>query len=174
MFTREDRQKNRENNAKVLKESLTDKDSIIAIETDRITKRYEKIEAEIRNLQDEKSLLMEGAITKEEVLKNAKIKLRAERERLVKELLGKHLKSCQERNLQPFVPVEVRTHMISEYDPWKLFYFAISESDLEEAVAGLDDIGMASTKRKAKIAEIDNQIASLSEAIKKDLDALKK
>jgi chaperonin cofactor prefoldin len=163
----------REKNQEVLKETIKDREEIIERKFDKIRKQYEGIEERIRKLQDQRNELFCGAITKEEILANAKDKLREGRKFFIKSLLGNHLKACQERNMPPFGGTTMRVHVCPPDKAWQLFYFAVYENDLEEAIASLPDIGMPIAEREKKIKEIDKEISELQKILKDDLEAEK-
>jgi hypothetical protein len=63
--------------------------------------------------------------------------------------------------MPPFEGANMRVHLCPPHDAWKLFFFAVSEKDLEEAVASLPDIGMSAVERKEEIEKIDIKISGL-------------
>ena len=174
MYEREERRNIKKKDQAVLKEATRNREEIVARKADEIQKQYEKIEEQIIQLKDQKEELFSGEITKEEILENAKNVLRDERKFFIESFLGAHLKNCQERNFMPFKRSDLKVRLLDPNHCWKLFFFAVDEKDLEEAVAGLPDIGMSMAERNAKIEEIDKEISRLSKLIKDDLEALKK
>jgi len=173
-LSREEKIMEREKTRKTIKEVLKDRDEIITRKTDAIQKQYEKIESQIKELQDQRSELLSGAVTKEEVLKNAKESLHGGKRSFINSLMSEHLKVCQEKNIMPFSHKNLKIHLLDESKVWKLFFFSVSEKDLEEAVALLPDIGMSTKEREGKIKEIDKEIFRLSKLIKDELQGLKK
>jgi hypothetical protein len=174
IISHEERTEMRKKDQGLLKEATRNREEIIARKVDKIQKQYEEIEAKIIHLKDQKSKLLSGEITKEEILENAKNILRDERKFFIESLLGAHLKHCQEHNYLPFGRANLHIHMLDPDNCWKLFFFAIDERDIEEAAAGLPDTGMSMKERMTKIEEIDKEISRLSKIIKNDLAALKK
>ena len=169
MFSREERIAARDKGQKIRKEILADRDEIIARRMDRFAKEYAKIEGEIKDLQDRRGELLCGAVTKAEILSKAKSSLRDGKENLIKSLLAGHIGLCQASNLSPFGGATLNVKMLHPDAAWKLFFFAVSESDIEAAVALLPDIGMSMAEREAKIEEIDLQISALQKTMKDDL-----
>jgi len=166
MFNREERIAERDKNREVLKDVTRKREEILARKIDKAQRQYEQIEAEIKKLQDQKSELMSGAVTKAEILKKAKEQLSARREQSIERTLVKHLTECQASNLLPFAG----DHIIPDHLLGQLFFFAISEKDVENAVALLPDIGMSMAEREAKIEEINQEISKLQKSIKDDLE----
>jgi len=169
MFNREERITERDKNREVLKDVTRKKEEILARKIDKAQRQYEQIEAEIKKLQDQKSELMSGAVTKAEILKKAKEQLSARREQFTEMILVKHLSECQASNVMPFAG----DHIIPDHNLGKLLFFAISEKDVENAVALLPDIGMSKAEREAKIEEINQEISKLQKIIKDDLEVEK-
>lgn len=170
MFNREDRIAERDKNREVLKDVTRKREEILARKIDKAQRQYEQIEAEIKRLQDQKSEFLSGAVTKAEILKKAKEQLFARREQSVEIILVKHLSECQAANVMPFAG----DHIIPDHHLGKLFFFAISEKDVESAVALLPDIGMSIAEREAKIKEINLEIDKLQKIIEDDLEVEKK
>lgn len=174
MFDRETRKNERDRNREVLKDSINIRDEIVTRKTDKIQKQYEQIEGEIRALQEEKQKFFEMPITKEEVLKIAKNQLRQGRELFIERLLSEHLKISQDRNAPPFTDSTMSVHLMPPEHAWKLFFFAVSEKDLEKAVDLLPDIGTPKSERDTEIQKINKKIAKLQKSLKEDLEAEKK
>ena len=174
IINHEERTKIRDKDREILKAANRDRDEIIARKLDEIQTQYEKIEKQMQELKDQKSELLSGPITRGEILENAKAVLKMERKDLINSFLGKHLRECQLANAMPFNSARMGVHLIPPERAWKLFFFAVDEKDLEEAAAGLPDIGMSIKEREAKISEIDKEISRLSNLIKDDLAALQK
>ena len=158
----------------LLKQAARDSEEIVTRKLDEIQKRYKEIEAQIIQLKDQKSELLSGEITKEEVLESAKNVLRDEKEYFIESFLRAHLKECQEHNWPPFGRSGLKVSLLGPEKCWKLFFFSVTEDDLEKAAAGLPDVGMSMKKRMAKVSDIDKEISRLSKLIKDDLEALKK
>jgi len=169
MFNREERTAERDKNREVLKDVARKREEILARKIDKAQRQYEQIEAEIKKLQDQKSELMSGAVTKAEILTKAKEQLSARKEQSVEMILVKHLSECQASNVMPFAG----DHTIPDHQLGRLFFFAISEKDVENAVALLPDIGMSMAEREAKIEEINQEISKLQKIIKDDLEVEK-
>ena len=169
MFNQEERMAERDKNREVLKDVTRKKEEILVRKIDKAQRQYEQIELEIKKLQDQKSELMTGAVTKPEMLKKAKEQLSARKEQQVERILVKHLSECQAANLMPFAG----EHIIPDHNLGKLFFFAISEKDVENAVALLPDIGMSMAERETKIEEINQEISKLQKIISDDLDVEK-
>ena len=169
MFNREERTAERDKNREVLKDVTRKREEILARKIEEAQRQYEQIEAEIKKLQDQKSELMSGAVTKAEILKKAKEQLSARKEQQVERILVKHLSECQASNVMPFAG----DHIIPDHNLGKLLFFAISEKDVENAVALLPDIGMSKAEREAKIEEINQEISKLQKIIKDDLEVEK-
>jgi hypothetical protein len=173
MFDRETRKHERDRNREVLKDSINIRDEIVTRKTDKIRKQYEQIEAEIKALQEDKQRFFEMPITKEELLKNAKDQLRQHREFFIERLISDHLKACQERNSVPFATTNMKVHLMNADNAWKLFYFAVSEKDIERAVGLLPEIGTSAAEREGEIKKINEKIAKLQKSLKEDLEAEK-
>jgi chaperonin cofactor prefoldin len=169
MYDQEARKNERDKNQGILQDSIRTRDELIERKTDKIRRQYEQIEEEIKSLQDEKQRFFEMAITKEEVLKIAKDQLRQGREHFIDHLLSDHLKGCQDRNALPFKDSTLRIHLLSPERAWKLFYFAVSEKDLEKAVELLPDIGTPASEREAAIEKINAKIHELQKNLKDEL-----
>ena len=174
IISHEERTQIRQKDQDLLKEATRDSEEIVTRKLDEIQKRYKEIEAQIKQLKDQKSELLSGEITREEVLENAKNVLRDERKFFIESFLGAHLKECQEHNWIPFGQSNLKVHLLGPDKCWKLFFFSVNEDDLEKAAAGLPDTGMSIKERMAKVSDIDKEISRLSKLIKDDLEALKK
>ena len=166
MFNREERIAEREKNREVLKDVTKKREEIVTRKLDKIQRQYEQIELEIKKLQEQKSELMSGAVTKAEILKKAKEQLSARREQFTEMILVKHLTECQAANIMPFA----KDHIVPDYQLGRLFFFAVNEQDIENAVAQLPDIGMSMAEREAKIEEINKEISKLQKVISNDLE----
>lgn len=174
IISHEERTQMRQKDQNLLKEAARDSEEIVTRQLDKIQNQYKEIEAQIIQLKDTKSELLSGEITKEEILENAKMVLRDERKYFIESFLGAHLKECQEHNWMPFGRSGLRVSLLGPEKCWKLFFFSVTEGDLEKAAAGLPDIGMSMKERMAKVSDIDKEISRLSKLIKDDLEALKK
>lgn len=148
-------------------------DEIKQIQLDKIQKRYDDIKAKIKQLQDEKHELLRAPLTKKDLLEIVKAELHKQRkDYAIKEVLKPYLEGCQTRYGQPFSQLSLKL----AFDPdkcWKLAYFCFSDEDIEEAVALLDDIGIARADQEAKVKEIDKEISRLEKLIEKELKDLK-
>lgn len=173
MYDRETRKNERDKNQGILKDSIRTRDEIIERKTDKIRKQYEQIEAEIKALQEKKQRFFEMPITKEELLKNAKDQLKQHREFFIERLISDHLKMCQDRNSLPFTNINMKVRLMDADNAWKLFYFAVSEKDIERAVDLLPEIGMPAEEREAAIAKINKKIEGLQTRLKDDLESEK-
>lgn len=82
-----DRTEMRKKDQGILKEATRDSEEIVTRKLDEIQKRYKEIEDQIIQLKDQKSELLSGEITREEVLENAKNVLRDERKYFIEYFL---------------------------------------------------------------------------------------
>jgi len=174
IISHEERTDIRRKDQALLKEAGKDSEEIVARQVDKIQRQYKEIEAQIKQLKDAKSELLSGEITKEEILETAKMVLRDEKKFFIENFLTEHLKDCQVHNWIPFGRSGLKVSLLNPERCWKLFFFSVTEDDLEKAAAGLPDTGISMKERKAKIEEIDKEISRLSNVIKGDLEALKK
>jgi len=172
-MNKEERTEIRNKDRDILKNVARDGEEIVARQMDEIQKKYKKIEARIKELKEQKSEFLSGAVTKAEILETAKERLRSGKKSFIQQLLGEHLKQCQAANVLPFVNMHLKMRMLDPDQAWKLFFFAVTEKDVEEAVALLPDIGISASAREAEIKKIDREISRLSKVIKDDLEALK-
>jgi DNA repair exonuclease SbcCD ATPase subunit len=172
MFDKTRRIEERDKNREVLKETLKAKDEIIARKLDRIQKTYDNLEGQIRDLQEQKSRYLEGAMTKEETLQVAREALEQGRKDVLQHII-RYIETYRQRGATPFRQSDVSVHLYPAEKAYRLFYFAISDKDIEEAVSALDEGGMPASEREAKIAEIEEKIQDLRRQIEKELEAEK-
>jgi hypothetical protein len=129
----------------------------------KIEERSKEILGEIKNLQDERARAMVQPGKKAPFLEFALEEFRRKRESSLFAPLQAHLKGCHESGQTPFDPQQIRySFPASGLD---LFWFVISEKDIEKAVAGLED-GITEEEREKKIKEIDTKIDQLSKRLK--------
>jgi len=128
-------------------------------------------EERITERDKNREVLKDVTRKKEEILARKIDKAQRQYEQIEAEIkkLVKHLSECQASNVMPFAG----DHIIPDHNLGKLLFFAISEKDVENAVALLPDIGMSKAEREAKIEEINQEISKLQKIIKDDLEVEK-
>jgi len=128
-----------------------------------------QIKAKIKALQDEKHELLRSPRTKEELLSTAKEELRRNREEISLVTLRKHLEECQRKGGGvPLWPSVMSTGLFNERNTWKLCYLVITDELLEKLVSELPDIGLSEEQRAAKVARLDEEIASLTRELEQN------
>ena len=138
-------------------------DSIQSRRVDEIEKRFTDIKTSIERLIEEKGDVMCGPSTREEVLAKAKRELE-DGKRFVKAALAKHLYDCQQRSSDPFT-ISFCEFYFGATQAWKLFFYALDEKDIEEAVSALPNIGIPAKQKEKRMKEIDSEITRLSETL---------
>lgn len=160
----------REKNKSTLKQAENMKEEIKGRLFDSVQKRYDVIMEKIKKLQDQKSELLSGPSTKKEVLEEAKKRLRANRDSIIEIFLKTHLKSCKDSNVMPFTGRTILPGHASEGVIW----LALTDEDIEKAVAMLDETGMSDEDRKAAAAEIDAEISELMKSLENEREDAKR
>jgi hypothetical protein len=128
-----------------------------------VENQYNEILDKIKGLQTEKEKLLVAPMSKEELLRLAKEQFNLQRERSLIDGLIDHLKGCQTGIIRPFDPDKIRYSFPADMG-LLLFYFVITEKDIERAVSALED-GITEEEREKKIKEIDKEIAGLENLI---------
>lgn len=146
------RNKSRQN----LKEMTSAMQTIEGKALDVIQKKHNEIEQKIKVLQDEKTELLTGEITKNELIKDALSQLKMRRSELIEYYLKPHLESCKGANLAPFTG-----HLLPDEKARDIVYLVLTEKDIKEAVSGLAETGITEEERKTKAKQIDQEISQL-------------
>jgi len=128
-----------------------------------------QIKEKIKSLQDEKHEVLREPRTKKELLSVAKEELRRNREEISLVALRKHLEECQRKGGGvPLWPSVMSVGLFNERNIWKLCYLVITEEILEKLVGELPDIGLSEEQRAAKVARLDEEIASLNRELERN------
>ena len=132
---------------------------------ERVSARRQRIE----ELNDEKNELIRSPLPKAELLALARVSL-AEHRAEVLDILVAHLKKCQDggERSHPFDPISLRLYEFPEDKAYRLFYLALGDTDLKEAVSRLPDVGVDRATREAKVKEINAEIDRLTSEADKD------
>lgn len=128
---------------------------------DAIQKRHDEIERKIKALQDEKTEVLTGEATKNELLKGALSQLKMRRSEVIEFYLKSHLESCRGVNLTPFTGKLFQDHQAKE-----IIWLVLSEKDVKEAISGLADTGLTEEERETKVKQIDQEIDKLLATLK--------
>lgn len=119
----------------------------------------QKIEA----LQDERTLALQAPMDKVEFLSRVKELVHDRKKEALNQLVLLPLAVTQAGNRLPTLET---TRELPERHIWSLLYLAITDEDLEAVVASLPEIGcLSNSERKTKVAEINAEIAKLTEAL---------
>ena len=151
------REKNRQN----LKDVAIARQTSEAKALGAIQKSHDEIEQKIKALQDEKTEVLTGEATKNELLKGALSQLKMRRSEVIGFYLKKHLESCRGANLAPFTGKLFQDHQAE-----KIIWLVLSEKDIEEALSGLADTGLTEEERETKVKQIDQEIDKLLATLK--------
>lgn len=162
--------RHREKNQKTLKSAENTKEEIKARLFDGIQKRYDRIMEEVKRLQDKKGEILTGPTTKDEILTEAKKRLRAQRELIIEHFLRPHLKNCKDANVMPFTG---RTILPSHVEP-SVVYLALSDQDIEDAVAMIEGGGISEKDRKVMVDKIDAEISILMKSLEDEREDAKR
>lgn len=157
--------KQREINSETKNMVTAKKEEIQGRALDAVKKRLDAIEEKIRQLQEEKSALLDGASTKKEVFEEAKTRLRANRKQIIEHFLKPHLESCKQSNVAPFAGRSI----LPDFRAADVIWLALNDKDIEEAINMLPETGIADEERKAKINEIDKKISEQVHLLDLDL-----
>lgn len=130
-----------------------------------IEQRCKPILAKIEALTQEKGELLRAPQAKSEIIQWAKDRLREEKKNHLQMFLKEHLQACLTRKAIPFDPITLRTWTLPEGKCYQLVFFCITPEDINEAAAGLEDVGIPEEEREAKIKKIDATISRLEKQI---------
>jgi hypothetical protein len=141
-------------------------DAVLGARTSEIRKKFQAIKDKIQTLIDKKAEVLSLPYSKAETLELALDALKENRKKwFFDELLVPHLKDCQEaRGGATFLdPNNVRVHLFTERNIWKLAYQIITESDVRAAIEMLPDpdIGISSSERTRQIKKLESEISAL-------------
>jgi len=131
------------------------------------------IEAQIWALQDERTDILFGPITKEELLAKTKEIVQDRKKMALMKLLFMPLSVSKEKGFMPFMHT-TSDRPFKEKDLWDLFFVAITDQDLEAVIAQMPDVGLSQAERQARIKEINAEIEKLNGLLNDDLAKAKK
>lgn len=137
-----------------------------------IEAKYNGLLARMRELQDEKDRLLDGPLTKEELLGIARKELPQKQGEFKKSFLEQHFANCQIKKASPLSELDFRLQMNEDADIM-LFYLLITDEDIEAAISLLPDIGISEKARKSKARKIEKEISELSLEIDLEMKNLK-
>jgi DNA repair exonuclease SbcCD ATPase subunit len=173
MLKIEEIQKIREMDQRKLGEVNSITDGIVGARVGKIRKKAESLKAKIQELIDKKAETFTLPRSREETLELALDALKENWKKFFfEELLVPHLKDCQTGMTSFLNPDNVRVHLFTERNIWRLAYQIITEEDVKKAVEMLPDTGISSTDRDAAIKKLDLEILALEREIKKELENL--
>jgi hypothetical protein len=168
----EDVQKTWEKDQEKLRAVDTAANDITKLTMDRVQKRSQTLKDKIRELIEKKREVLNQPHTKVELLEMAKDALREYKKEFFDEMLASHLRACQNpEGGHILAPLHIQ-RLFSRDDEWKLFYWIVTEGDLEKAMKTLPDIGLSTVEKNAEIKKLDTEIAALGEQIEKELKKL--
>jgi hypothetical protein len=169
MLTHNQRVAERDKMRQLGKEIVTAKDEIVARKIDKIQRHYQGLETQLQKLRDRRTELLTEPATREETLEQAKSRLQGGKKAFIVSLLADHLTFCQESCVAPFSDLDLKMHLFDESKAWKLFFFSVTEGDLDEAFKSLPKIGISQADRDAAVKKIDDEIAAIRKEIDQDL-----
>ena len=119
----------------------------------------------IQDLQDQRTLALQAPMDKTEFLNRVKELVHDRKKEALNQLVLMPLAVTQAGNRLPTLET---TKELSERHIWSLLYLAITDEDLEAVVGELPEIGcLTASERKSKVAEINAEIAKLTEELEK-------
>jgi hypothetical protein len=170
MFKIDQVQKIREEDQKKLGRVSATADGIARQRATEIQEKAQSLKNKLQELVDKKGELFSSPISKVEVFGMLKEALAEGKKRwFMDSILIPHVKNVQIQRATPLGDSDFRVYSFSPETVWKLAYAVITEKDLEEAVATLPDIGLATAERNVQIKKIDMEIAALEGKIEKEL-----
>jgi hypothetical protein len=161
--------KQREINNAIAKTVTAKKEEIQSRVLESVRQRLDEIEEKIKQLQEEKNDLLEGASTRWDVLEEAKTRLRANRKQVIECFLKPHLASCKQSNVAPFGGKSI----LPDWRAADVVWLSLNEQDVEEAINMLPETGIADEERKAKVEGIDIKISKLVQLLNEELEKIK-
>ena len=163
------RERNRDEMAVVDTTGQELKDRIL----EKIEKRVAAIREQIKSLHEEKEELVRGKITRDELLENALSAYRKGRAQYLKEVIAKHLSACQFAGAEPFQPLALRHDFWDELRGMEIFFMAVSESDIHEAIKLVEAGGLSAKERESKIKALDKKISAVRSELENELAQVK-
>lgn len=126
---------------------------------------HRKIRDEVESLEDARKDMLERPRTLPELADFCKQKLREGRQQCIEKMVFGHMQAVQKNRSEPFQPESIRVHLLPEYEMWRLFFLAVSEDDIDRAIARLQESKSSATQAEidAKVEEINARITELAQ-----------
>ena len=149
------------------------KEEIVRRQTDKIEKEYDQIENQVVELEEQKIKTAKGPLLRSEVRTLVKNKFRILREEALGILLKDTVENCQKFNSAPFDGPGFRVNVLTGKNLFKFIFLALTEEDIDNAVAKLPDIGMSASEKQVEIKKLNKAISKVVNGLDKELNEVK-
>ena len=174
MLSKDDIKEMSEESAGTLKTANKAKEAIVRRQTDKIEKQYGEIENQVIGLEEQKIKTAKGPLPRSEVRALVKNKFRILKEEALGVLLKDTVENCQKFGSAPFDGPGFRVNVLTGGNLFKFIFLALTEEDIDNAVAKLPDIGMPEAEKKVEIKKINRAISKVVNGLNKELEEVKK
>ena len=138
---------------------------------DKLQETQMNLNAKILTLQDEKGDLLRGPMSKQELLASVLESYRKGRSDIIA-YLKNHLSAAHKGHVFPFDTYTLRKEFDQKEGAHRLLFLILQESDINNVINEMDEIGMPALEKTKRIAAIDKEIYKLMNELKNILKAI--